>query len=115
MTETINGLFVYGTLAPDQSNAYVLAGLKGRWQRAYAVGFVYPNGKGATTGYPAFVPQVQGELVQGLLFSSDELVDHWPRIDEFEGEGYDRVVITVLLEDGTKHQAFVYRLSPSEM
>ncbi|WP_318436396.1 hypothetical protein [Photobacterium leiognathi] len=55
MTEMINGLFVYGTLAPDQSNAYVLAGLKGRWQRAYAVGFVYPNGKGATINYEYLV------------------------------------------------------------
>ncbi|MBP2700688.1 gamma-glutamylcyclotransferase family protein [Photobacterium lucens] len=115
MKETLNQLFVYGTLAPDQSNAYVLSDLKGTWQKAYAVGFVYPNGKGATIGYPAFVPQAHGEKVQGLLFRSEELEDHWPRIDDFEGEGYDRVMITVLLEDGTEQQAFVYRLSPSEI
>lgn len=111
----LNTLFVYGTLAPEQSNAYVLSDLKGSWQKASAIGFIYPNGKGATIGYPAFVPQSEGERVQGLLFTSDELTTHWQLIDDFEGEGYERVVITVILDDGSEQSAFVYRLSPTEM
>lgn len=111
----LNTLFVYGTLAPEQSNAYVLSDLKGFWQKASATGFIYPNGKGAALGYPAFVPQSEGERVQGLLFTSDELTTHWQRIDDFEGEGYERVVITVILDDGSEQSAFVYRLSPTEM
>lgn len=108
----LNTLFVYGTLAPEQSNAYVLSDLKGSWQKASAIGFIFPNGK---LGYPAFVPKSEGERVQGLLFTSDELTTHWQRIDDFEGEGDDRVVITVILDDGSEQSAFVYRLSPSEM
>ena len=39
------------------------------------------------------------------------LADHWPRLDAFEGDGYERVLTTVTRTDGTTVQAYVYALS----
>jgi len=47
--------------------------------------------------------------VSGLLFTSAVLAEHWDRLDEFEGEGYDRVLTTVTL-DGGEVQAYLYAL-----
>ena len=33
------------------------------------------------------------------------------RLDEFEGEGYERVLTTVKIKDGTAIDAYIYRLS----
>jgi pimeloyl-ACP methyl ester carboxylesterase len=35
-----------------------------------------------------------------LPFESDDLPANWPRLDDFEGPGYRRVVATVLTADG---------------
>ena len=47
----------------------------------------------------------------GLVFSSSELVNHLQRLDEFEGDGYQRVVTTACLASGERVDAFVYELS----
>lgn len=104
-------LFVYGTLAPGRPNAHVLAPLGGTWQRGTVRGQLLPDGWGAAAGYPALVPDISGEEVAGLLFTAAELPAHWARIDAFEGPGYVRVPIAVVLEDGTSVEAFVYALS----
>jgi gamma-glutamylcyclotransferase (GGCT)/AIG2-like uncharacterized protein YtfP len=39
------------------------------------------------------------------------LAEHWTRLDEFEGEGYERVLTTVKLKDGTAVEAYIYKLS----
>ena len=63
---------------------------------------------GSSGGLPG---NERGGEVKGFLFSSESLAEHWPRIDEFEGEGYERVLTTVKLEDGTAVDAYIYRLS----
>lgn len=40
------------------------------------------------------------EDVQGLLFSSDALAEHLPRLDVFEGSGYERAQAWARLDDG---------------
>ena len=52
-----------------------------------------------------------GEEVQGLVFSSEQLAAHWSRLDEFEGEGYERVLTKARLQDGSVVDAYVYELS----
>jgi gamma-glutamylcyclotransferase (GGCT)/AIG2-like uncharacterized protein YtfP len=52
-----------------------------------------------------------GGEVPGFLFSSESLFEHWAHLDEFEGQGYERVLTTVKLKDGTAVDAFIYRLS----
>ena len=41
------------------------------------------------------------------LFESSELPEHWDRLDEFEGEGYQRVVAKITV-DGEIVEAFLY-------
>ena len=52
--------------------------------------------------------------VAGFLFSSDALAEHWPRLDAFEGDGYERVLTTVTRADGTAVEAYVYALAASK-
>lgn len=104
-------LFVYGTLAPGKPNAHVLAGIPGTWEPATVRGTLLPDGWGSALGYPGIVLDARGAEVRGLVFSSGQLAAHWPRIDEFEGDGYRRVLTPARLQDGTLVQAYIYQLS----
>lgn len=104
-------LFVYGTLAPGRPNEHVLAGIPGRWEAATVTGTLLQEGWGAAVGYPGIVLDQHSDEVSGLVFSSEHLAEHWARIDEFEGEGYERVLTTAKLADGTAVDAYIYSLS----
>jgi gamma-glutamylcyclotransferase (GGCT)/AIG2-like uncharacterized protein YtfP len=106
-------LFVYGTLAPGRPNAHVLAEVPGEWEPATVTGRLFREGWGAAAGYPGIVLDEHGEDVEGFLFSSQRLAEHWARLDAFEGVGYERVLTTATRKDGTAVDAYVYRLSPS--
>jgi gamma-glutamylcyclotransferase (GGCT)/AIG2-like uncharacterized protein YtfP len=108
-------LFVYGTLAPGRSNEHVLADIPGEWERASITGRLVQGGCGAAVGYPGIVLDENGGEVEGFLFSSKNLAEHWARLDEFEGEGYERVPTTVKRKDGTAVDAYVYKLSGNGM
>ena len=110
MGDTTPGLFVYGTLAPGRPNAHVMDGMTGTWEQGVARGALLPDGWGAAAGYPAIVLDADGPEVPGLLFRSADLPAHWDRLDEFEGEGYDRVLTTVRLATGERVTAYVYAL-----
>lgn len=103
-------LFVYGTLAPGRPNEHVLAEVPGKWEPATVRGTLYPQGWGAAAGYPGVVLDEMSGEVRGFVFSSAELAAHWARLDEFEGEGYERVLTTATLGDGTVVEAYVYVL-----
>lgn len=62
-------------------------------------------------GGPAGEQHRYSAEVEGFLFSSERLAHHWVRLDEFEGEGYERVLTTVRLRDATVVDAYVYGLS----
>lgn len=109
----IHRLFVYGTLAPGQPNAHVLADVPGTWEPASVTGTLLAQGWGAAIGYPGIVLDERGETVHGQVFSSEALADHWARLDAFEGDGYRRVPTTARLDDGRTVDAYVYSLSES--
>lgn len=104
-------LFVYGSLAPGRANAHVLADIPGEWTPATVAGTLHAQGWGAALGFPGLVLDPHGDPVRGLVFSSGELPAHWQRLDEFEGEGYVRVIASVRLDDGTQVKAHVYCLA----
>jgi gamma-glutamylcyclotransferase (GGCT)/AIG2-like uncharacterized protein YtfP len=104
-------LFVYGTLAPGRSNAYVLASIVGTWEPATVIGTLHQEGWGAAAGYPGIVLDESGSEVAGFLFTSASLPDHWARIDQFEGEGYERTLTSATRASGETVDAFIYRLS----
>ena len=128
-------LFVYGTLAPGKENEHWLKNIGGSWQQAFIKGKYSHNGWGKTFGYPAVILDTltahstdnSANNVAGLLFTSNTLAEHWPALDNFEGECYQRVLTTVTLSNETATnndnnnnsnsnsvtvQAFIYVLNP---
>ncbi|MEL6246612.1 MAG: gamma-glutamylcyclotransferase family protein [Cyanobacteria bacterium J06648_16] len=103
-------LFVYGTLAPGRPNEHVLAHVVGEWKPATVTGTLLQAGWGAAMGYPGIVLNQDGSKIEGFLFSSKHLAEHWARLDKFEGEGYERVLTTVQLKDGTTTNAYIYTI-----
>ncbi len=106
-------LFVYGTLARGGSNTHRLDRLGGTWQKAKLRGTYHAEGWGKTKGYPAVI--LNGyHWISGYVFSSPRLQHHWPALDEYEGEAYQRVITSVLLEDDRSQlrylPAFIYTL-----
>ena len=104
-------LFIYGTLAPGRANHKVLENIPGSWEAATLRGTLLKEGWGVAMGCPGIVPTEDGDEVEGFVFSSAHLVDHWPRLDEFEGEGYERVSVTVRVNGTHDVEAYVYALN----
>jgi gamma-glutamylcyclotransferase (GGCT)/AIG2-like uncharacterized protein YtfP len=95
-------LAIYGTLAPGRVNHHQISGLAGSWKRGTLKGKLYSSGWGAALGFPGLILDPLGPSVDVDLFESAELPEHWARLDEFEGSGYRRVVITVNTEEGER-------------
>jgi len=106
----IERLFVYGTLAPGRPNEQILGAIGGSWEPASVTGTLRWEGWGAAMGFPGIDLVTQGADVEGFLFSSEKLADHWAALDAFEGEAYARVLTPVTREDGSPVDAFIYVL-----
>jgi len=102
-------LFVYGTLQPGRSNAYLLEEIGGNWQEAFVNGHFYDSGWGAAEGFPGLVLDPDGPQVNGYVFTSANLVQHWSELDAFE-DGYDRVMTQVVTSGGASLRVWVYQL-----
>lgn len=93
-------LAVYGSLAPGQPNHQAVAHLSGSWAGGFVVhGHLQETGWGAALGYPALIWHRDGPATEITLFTSPQLPLHWPRLDEFEGEDYRRILVP-LYRDG---------------
>ncbi|MEX0287183.1 MAG: gamma-glutamylcyclotransferase [Paracoccaceae bacterium] len=101
-------LATYGTLAPGQVNAHVLAPLNGQWSTGVVRGELVEEGWGAAHGCPGIVLTGNGQ-VDVHLFTSTDLPQYWDRLDTFEGPGYRRVPVSVETADGTV-EAFIYEV-----
>lgn len=106
----IERLFVYGTLAPGRPNEHVLTAIGGSWEAASVTGSLREKGWGAAMGFPGIRLDEHGDEVQGFLFSSEKLSDHWPKLDAFEGKSYERVLTVVKLRDNSSVNAHIYTL-----
>ena len=93
-------LAVYGSLAPGAENQWVLSELHGVWTKGTVKGHRDAAGWGQTLGFPALIWDPQGDEIAVDLFHSPELSQHWHRIDEFEGDYYQRIVVPV--QQGTE-------------
>ena len=103
-------LFVYGSLGPGRPNEHVLNAIGGTWEEASVNGYLKPQGWGAEMGYPGIVLDDTGDEIKGYLFCSEDLDDHWGELDDFEGEEYQRVLITVKTIDQKAAEAYIYIL-----
>ncbi len=101
-------LATYGTLAPGRANHHQLSDLQGRWLKGTVRGRLVEEGWGAAMGYPALVLDNGAETVAVDVFESADLPAHWERLDAFEGDEYERIVVIVTLEDGDEIAASLY-------
>ena len=103
-------LAVYGTLAPGGPNDGQLASLEGRWIDGQVRGHLLEAGWGAHLGYPGIVLDDAADAVPVQVFESSDLPAHWHRLDEFEGSGYQRVIVTVETAEGNL-PAWIYAMA----
>lgn len=104
-------LVAYGTLRPGQSNHGQLAGLRGDWTPGTVRGRVIEVDWGGASGYPGIILDPNASEIDVEVFESDDLPEHWPRLDAFEGPGYRRALINVATDRGVI-QGLVYELVP---
>ncbi|MFA9373043.1 MAG: gamma-glutamylcyclotransferase family protein [Poseidonibacter sp.] len=111
MTET---LFVYGTLMPNCPNGHVLENIVGKFVPATVKGYLKDAGWSASMGYPGIKLDEEGDTVHGYLFYSNNLINHWDNLDEFEGEEFERQEVNVERYDEVDVDTFIYVLKASE-
>lgn len=101
-------LAVYGTLAPGETNHWVVRGIKGNWAEGTVRGYTFEITWGPVEGYLGFLADEDGNTVSVQVLESDELEKHWHTIDDFEGDGYERRVHSVTMADGRTIDAWIY-------
>ncbi len=106
----IEQLFIYGTLGPGRPNEHILKAIGGSWQAASVNGNLRDGGWGSELGYPGIDLNEHGQKVEGFLFTSENLSEHWETLDEFEGNAYQRALTKVMLKDGSMVDAYIYTL-----
>ena len=106
----MNKIFIYGTLGPGGPNEHVMKKIGGEWKAASVKGFLRAEGWGADMGYPGLVADEAGEDIQGHIFISNSLTKHLSYLDEFEGDGYERIEIIAYLENDESTRAYTYAL-----
>lgn len=104
-------LFVYGTLGPSKPNAHILESIGGTWSSGYVKGLLKEKGWGAELGFPGLILDPNGQIINGHIFSSEQLHMLWDSLDDFEGHEYQRILANVNLDNGQIQQAYVYVLS----
>ena len=83
----------------------------GAWREASIKGTWHKEGWGYVKhGLRGLVLEKDGEDIQGYVFSSTNLDNHWQTLDEFEGRDYERVEATAHCSGGETEKAFVYAL-----
>ena len=102
-------LFVYGSLQPGHENHHLLSNIHGKWMKGYVTGELVNHGWGADLGYPAFRRIPGGQKINGYLLISEDLPDHWQRLDELEGKDYKRILVPVYCDEKTE-VAYIYSM-----
>jgi gamma-glutamylcyclotransferase (GGCT)/AIG2-like uncharacterized protein YtfP len=103
-------LATYGSLAPGRLNHHQLDTLDGRWSEGHVNGKLIDTGWSAGLDHPALILDPDGSAISVQVFESMNLPDHWPRLDDFEGPGYERVVTSVSTPAGDEINAYIYVL-----
>src|SRR4051794_23714679 len=86
-------------------------GCAGHWcSRAGVQRWVTRRCWGVALGYPALILDPEGPTVEVQIFESADLPS-WPRLDDFEGPGYQRVAVPVETADG-RLEASIYVYKP---
>ncbi|RTL56091.1 MAG: gamma-glutamylcyclotransferase [Sphingobacteriales bacterium] len=106
-------IILYGTLAPGKPNHSKIEHIKGEWLKGIVKGKLVKEGWGAELGYYGFKHSNVDEQVniEAYILFSNELVDHWSYLDEFEGDGYQRILAKFELENGEVGVGNIYAIN----
>ena len=106
-------IIIYGTLAPNRPNHSKIEHINGKWIKGVVKGKLVKEGWGAALGYLGFKHssiEEQANIEAYILFS-DELVDNWTYLDEFEGDGYRRILAKFELDNGEVGVGNIYAIN----
>ena len=106
-------LIIYGSLAPNGPNHSVIEHIKGEYKKAKVKGKLENKGWGAELGFLGFRHasiEEQTEIA-GIVLFSEELVENWQRLDDFEGTGYRRVLAKYELDTGEIGVGNIYAIN----
>lgn len=107
-----DALAIYGSLRPGEPNHWVVKSLGGEWLTGAVRGWRFELSWGPAQGYDGFIANEAGNEVAVDVLVSDRLAKHWHEVDDFEGPGYQRVPINVVLDDGREITAQIYEAVP---
>ena len=104
---------VYGTLAPNKPNHAKIEHIDGKWCNGIIKGKLENKGWGAKLGYYGFkhCPVNEQQNIKVHILFSDHLTDNWTRLDEFEGDGYQRILCKFELENGEVGVGSIYAIN----
>ena len=107
---------VYGTLAPGKPNHSKVEHIKGKWQNAIVRGKLEKKGWGAGLGYYGFkhCGIKEQNIIEAFVLFSDELVANWQYLDDFEGDGYRRILAKYELDNGETGVGYIYAINEKE-
>ena len=88
-------LIVYGSLVPGGLYHFLLADLPGTWEQCLIRGRM-----GEYWGFKAFHYDGEGPEHPAWLLTSQALPGIFPELDDFEGEGYERIIIPARVNGG---------------
>jgi gamma-glutamylcyclotransferase (GGCT)/AIG2-like uncharacterized protein YtfP len=108
-----NKLIIYGSLAPNAPNHHIVAHIKGTWHQGIVRGKLMQYGWGADLGYYAFMPVSEAEQaeIKAFVLISEELTANWAYLDDFEGEGYKRILAKYTLDNGQIGVGYIYAMN----
>jgi gamma-glutamylcyclotransferase (GGCT)/AIG2-like uncharacterized protein YtfP len=87
-------LIVYGSLAPGETNHFLLTGLVGEWHPCQIRGHMCNY-----RGFKSFRYDHKGLKHPAWLLISLELPRVIAELDDFEGEEYERIIIPAQVDD----------------
>lgn len=103
-------LAIYGTLAPGKVNYHQIADLGGTWHEAGLRGRLDHVPVGVHEGLPAIVIGPNEPLHPVKLLVCERLPEAWPRLDAFEGEEMQRLLVPLEGAAGITDVANIYAL-----
>ena len=111
--EPQQSIIIYGTLAPNRPNHSKIEHINGKWIKGVVKGKLVKEGWGAELGYYGFKHSsiIEQESIEAFILFSDELVNNWTYLDEFEGDGYRRILAKFELENGEVGVGNIYAIN----
>lgn len=91
---------------------HLLDAIGGSWKKGSVHGIFIEAGEIPGFPYPGVILDANGDTLDGYLFTSENLSNHWERLDTYEGQYYKRVITDVTLDNGNVVEAYIYEFKP---